>query len=736
MSDITILSTIARELGLRPQQVSSAAALLDQGNTVPFIARYRKEATAGMDEEQIRQLQARLSYLRNLAARRDTVLRTIAEQGKLTPELEASIQSASTLQEVEDLYLPFKPKRRTRAMVARERGLQPLADLMIAQEDTSGTLEEQVSPFLSEQVPTAADALAGARDIVAETVAEDAEVRRTMRRLVLERGMLHVALAGEGADPDNKYLLYHDYREPIRQVPPHRLLAINRGEQEEALRAHLELPEGEALYHLQALYGRNPESLFWPHVQEALQDSLDRLLGPSIEREIRRQRTELAQQHAIKVFTTNLRHLLLQPPQRGVRILGIDPGYRTGCKIAIIDETGKLLDHGTIYPHEPQKQWSEALDVLTAQVNAHGVKVIAIGNGTASRETERLVAELISGGIDVSYAIVSEAGASVYSASHLAREEFPDLDVSVRGAISIARRLQDPLAELVKIDPRSIGVGLYQHDVDQSTLGEALEAVVESVVNYVGVDVNTASAALLQHVAGLNASAARGLVERRAQQGPFDSRGELLQAKGLGAKSFQQAAGFLRIPNASNPLDRTAIHPESYPVVERLFALMDVQGDEPDLSRQVLTFRSENRLQDLAEVLDVGPLTLSDILDDLVRPGRDPRDDLAGPVLRRDVLSIDDLREGMVLTGTVRNVVDFGAFVDIGVKQDGLVHVSEMADKYVRDPYALLSVGDVVKVRVISVDKERGRIGLSLRKTSAESTTPQEAPPGSAGSSG
>ena len=736
MSDITILSTIARELGLRPQQVSSAAALLDQGNTVPFIARYRKEATAGMDEEQIRQLQARLSYLRNLAARKDTVLRTIAEQGKLTPELEASIQSASTLQEVEDLYLPFKPKRRTRAMVARERGLQPLADLMIAQEDTSGTLEEQVSPFLSEQVPTAADALAGARDIVAETVAEDAEVRRTMRRLVLERGMLHVALAGEGADPDNKYLLYHDYREPIRQVPPHRLLAINRGEQEEALRAHLELPEGEALYHLQALYGRNPESLFWPHVQEALQDSLDRLLGPSIEREIRRQRTELAQQHAIKVFTTNLRHLLLQPPQRGVRILGIDPGYRTGCKIAIIDETGKLLDHGTIYPHEPQKQWSEALDVLTAQVNAHGVKVIAIGNGTASRETERLVAELISGGIDVSYAIVSEAGASVYSASHLAREEFPDLDVSVRGAISIARRLQDPLAELVKIDPRSIGVGLYQHDVDQSTLGEALEAVVESVVNYVGVDVNTASAALLRHVAGLNASAARGLVERRSQQGPFDARGELLQAKGLGVKSFQQAAGFLRIPNASNPLDRTAIHPESYPVVERLFALMDVQGDEPDLSRRVLTFRSENRLQDLAEVLDVGPLTLSDILDDLVRPGRDPRDDLAGPVLRRDVLSIDDLREGMVLTGTVRNVVDFGAFVDIGVKQDGLVHVSEMADKYVRDPYALLSVGDVVKVRVISVDKERGRIGLSLRKTSAESTTPQEAPPGSAGSSG
>jgi uncharacterized protein len=727
MLDPIIISAIAQELGLRPHQVFNTADLLDQGNTVPFIARYRKEATAGLDEEQIRQVQARLSYLRNLAARKETVLRTIEQQGKLTPELEAAIAEAATLQEVEDLYLPFKPKRRTRAMVARQKGLQPLADLLLAQEVTSGTLEAQVSPFLSPEVPTIDDALAGARDIVAETVAEDAEMRGTLRRLVIERGILSVALADETSDPNNKYLPYHDFEEPLRQVPPHRLLAINRGEKDGVLRVRVELSEDEALYHLQARYLRNPESIFRPQLQQALADGYERLLGPSIEREIRRERTAQAQEHAIKVFATNLRHLLLQPPSRGVRILGIDPGYRTGCKAAAIDETGKLLGYATIYPHEPQRQWDEALQTLSRLIAAHGVQVIAIGNGTASRETEQLVAELIASGVDVSYAMVSEAGASVYSASTLAREEFPDLDVSMRGAISIARRLQDPLAELVKIDPRSIGVGLYQHDVDQRALSEALDAIVESVVNYVGVDANTASVALLQHVAGLNARAARALVERREKQGPFSSRDELLQVEGFGRKSFQQAAGFLRIPSASNPLDRTAIHPESYHVVQRLFALMGVQGGETDLDERARVFRSQNRVEDLAVVLEVGSLTLGDILDDLVQPGRDPRDDLAGPVFRRDVLSIDDLREGMVLTGTVRNVVDFGAFVDIGVKQDGLVHVSEMAEKFVRDPYALISVGDIVKVRVISVDRERGRIGLSLKMVGAASpSTPAE----------
>ncbi|KPL23850.1 MAG: hypothetical protein AMJ93_03705 [Anaerolineae bacterium SM23_84] len=716
MPDFSIFVTIAEELGLHQDQVAHTAQLLDDGNTVPFIARYRKEATSGLDEEQIRNVQSRLSYLRNLAQRKETVLKSIAEQGKLTPELEAAIRVATTLQEVEDLYLPYKPKRRTRAMIAREKGLQPLADLLLTQEVTSGTLEEYAQPFLCEQVPSVEEAYAGARDIVAEVVSEDAATRRKLRLLTLERGLLLVSLDEEDADPENKYLLYHDHSEPLRDIPAHRLLAINRGEQEKALRVHLEVPEDEALYHIRARYLRNPDSIFVDQVEEALQDSYDRLIAPSIEREVRRLRTAQAQAHAIKVFATNLRHLLLQPPMRGVRVMGIDPGYRTGCKVALVDETGKFLGGTTIYPHEPKKQWDQALEALRALVTKAQVQVIAIGNGTASRETEKLVAELIDVGVEVSYAIISEAGASVYSASKLAREEFPDLDVSMRGAISIARRLQDPLAELVKIDPQSIGVGLYQHDVEQKALREALDAVVESVVNYVGVDVNTASVALLQHVAGLNARAAQGLVKRREQEGPFTSRAGVLEVRGLGPKAFQQAAGFLRLPDALNPLDRTAIHPESYPVVERLFTLMGVQGNEPDLAERVRAFRAVHRLEDLAAVLEVGMLTLMDILEDLVRPGRDPRDSLPGPVLRRDVLSIDDLREGMVLTGIVRNVVDFGAFVDIGVKQDGLVHVSEMGKKYVRDPYTVLSVGDIVQVRVIHIDKERGRIGLSMKK--------------------
>lgn len=713
-------ATIAEELGLLVHQVAHTAQLLDDGNTVPFIARYRKEATGGLDEEQIRSVHSRLTYLRNLGHRKATVLRSIAEQGKLTPELEAAIHEATTLQEVEDLYLPYKPKRRTRATVAREKGLQPLADLLLAQEVTSGSIDEYAQPFLGEQAPTIEEAYAGARDIVAELVSEDADLRRSLRQLTLERGCLRVSLAEEDADPENKYLLYHDYQEPLRDIPPHRLLAINRGEQEKALRIHLEVPEEQALYHVRALAVRNPDSVFTAQLEEALQDSYDRLIAPSIEREIRRSRTDRAEEHAIKVFATNLRHLLLQPPMRGVRVMGIDPGYRTGCKVALLDETGKFLGGATIYPHEPQKQWDKALETLRALVTRQTVQVIAIGNGTASRETEKLVAELIDAGAEVSYAIVSEAGASVYSASRLAREEFPDLDISMRGAISIGRRLQDPLAELVKIDPQSIGVGLYQHDVGQKALREALDAVVESVVNYVGVDVNTASVSLLRYVAGLTAQAAHGLVRRREQGGPLTSRADVLEVRGVGPKAFQQAAGFLRIPDAPNPLDRTAIHPESYSVVERLSTLMGVQGNEPDLAERVRAFRSEHPVQDLAAVLEVGVLTLTDILEDLVRPGRDPRDSLPGPVLRRDVLSIDDLREGMTLTGTVRNVVDFGAFVDIGVKQDGLVHVSEMGEKYVHDPYAVLSVGDIIQVRVINVDKERGRIGLSMKRTPSQ----------------
>jgi uncharacterized protein len=711
----SIFDLIAAELDLRTEQVEQTAHLLDGGNTVPFIARYRKEATGALDEEQIRTVRSRLSYLRNLAARKETVLRTVAEQGKLTPELETAIRRAETLQEVEDLYLPFKPKRRTRAMIAREKGLQPLADLMLAQEVTTGTLEGHAQPFLSEQVPSVQEAYAGARDIVAEAASENADARGELRKLTLQQGLLVVALADENADEGGKYSLYHDYCEPLREIPPHRLLAINRGEQEATLQVHVEVPQDAALYYLRRHYLRNPTSIFAEQLEEAVQDSYARLIAPSIEREVRRLRTVQAEAHAIQVFATNLRHLLLQPPLRNVRVLGIDPGYRTGCKVAVVDETGKFLAGTTIYPHAPQQSWDQAQDTLRDLICRMQVQVIAIGNGTASRETEKLVAELIDSGVEVRYTIVSEAGASVYSASTLARKEFPDLDVTMRGAISIARRLQDPLAELVKINPKSIGVGLYQHDVREKALGEALDEVVESVVNYVGVDLNTASAALLQQVAGLNARAAEALVQRREVDGPLTSRSKLLEVPGIGPKAFQQAAGFLRIPDARNPLDRTAIHPESYGVVERLFTLMDVDGSEPDLEERVQDLREEHSTEDLAAVLDVGLPTLTDILQDLARPGRDPRDSLPGPILRSDVLSMEDLREGMILTGTVRNVVDFGAFVDIGVKQDGLVHVSEMGEKYVRDPYSVLSVGDIIRVRVIRVERERGRIGLSMK---------------------
>jgi uncharacterized protein len=715
MGSPSIVALIAAELELDHDQVAQTARLLDEANTVPFIARYRKEATGGLDEEQIRAVRSRLSYLRNLEGRKETILRTIAEQGKLTPELETAIREANTLQEVEDVYLPFKPKRRTRAMIARGKGLQPLADMLLGQEITSGTLAAHARPFLSDLVPTMEEAYAGARDIVAEVASENADARGELRKLTLQHGVLVSALDKEEADPEGRYALYHDFCEPLREIPPHRLLAINRGEQEEALRVHVEVAQDEALYYLRRHYLRNPDSTFAHQMELALEDSYKRLIAPSIEREVRRLRTAQAEAHAIKVFATNLRHLLLQPPLRGVRVLGIDPGYRTGCKVAMVDETGKFVGGTTIQPHEPQNRWKEAQETLRSLVQTTGVQVIAIGNGTASRETERLVAELIESGVDVRYTIVSEAGASVYSASRLAREEFPDLDVSMRGAVSIARRLQDPLAELVKIDPKSVGVGLYQHDVSEKRLSEALGEVVESVVNYVGVNVNTASTALLQHTAGLNARAAEALVKRREAEGPFTSRDQLLQVHGIGPKAFQQAAGFLRIPDAPNPLDATAIHPESYPVVERLFTLIEIRGDEPDLADRVGNLRAQLSLDDLAALLEVGRPTLADILEDLVRPGRDPRDTLPGPILRSDVLSMDDLREGMVLNGTVRNVVDFGAFVDIGVKHDGLVHVSEMAEKYVRNPYAVLSVGDIVRVRVIRVEKERGRIGLSMK---------------------
>jgi len=712
-----ILATIARELNLRPDQVARTVELLDDDNTVPFIARYRKEMTGSLDEEQIRAIQARLNYLRNLRARQAAVLKSIAEQDKLTPELEAAILAADTLQQVEDLYLPYKPKRRTRATIARERGLEPLAEMMLAQEITQGTPEGYAQDFLSEDVPTVEDALAGARDIVAEVAAEDAEVRRHIRQRTLDEAVLACTLSDENADPEGKYRMYHDFSEPLRAVPPHRRLAINRGERENALKVRLAVYQDDLVADIEARYIKNPASIFCPHVRQAVADGYQRLLAPAIERDLRRSLTQDADDHAIGVFATNLRALLLQPPLRGKRVLGIDPGYRTGCKIALVDATGKFIGGATIYPHEPQNQWAKAVQTLVELLQGAQVDVIAVGNGTASRETEALAAEAIAQAGCCAYVMVNEAGASVYSASPLAREELPELDVAMRGAVSIARRLQDPLAELVKIEPQAIGVGLYQHDVDQKQLTETLDAVVESAVNHVGVDINTASPALLSYVAGVNKRIAANLVAHRDAHGPFRTRQQLKKVKGLGDKAFQQAAGFMRLPSGDQPLDNTPIHPESYSVVERLFILMDVRGDERDLPDRVRRFTAGQDLAELAEVLEVGLPTLRDIVESLLRPGRDPRDELPQPILRSDVLKMEDLREGMILKGTVRNVVDFGAFIDIGVKQDGLVHVSEMADRYVRDPHKVVAVGDVVTVRVIKIDLERGRIGLSMKVT-------------------
>ncbi|MCB0255277.1 MAG: RNA-binding transcriptional accessory protein [Anaerolineae bacterium] len=729
-----LIAVIAAELGLRIDQVTGAVELLDAGNTIPFIARYRKEATGGLDEVQLRQIETRLAYLRNLAERKQAVLASIDEQGKLTPELRSAIESADTLQKVEDLYLPYRPKRRTRATVARERGLEPLAERMLEQ-GAAVDIDRLAGGFLNAEVATVDDALAGARDIIAEHVSEDAISREIARRETQRDGMVLVRLAKKGADPGNKYEMYHEFRAPVADLPPHQLLAINRGETEGVLKVSLDAPDDLIVGQIENRVLTNPRSPFAAHVRAAVEDGYSRLIAPSIERETRGGLTEVSDDHAIHVFATNLKALLMQPPIRGKVVMGIDPGFRTGCKVAVVDGTGKYLASFTIYPHEPQRERQRSKDLLLAAVQRFGVEILAVGNGTASRETEQLAAEVIADweggegrkgkegkegkegkkGKRLAYVMVSEAGASVYSASGLARDEFPDLDVSMRGAVSIARRLQDPLAELVKIDPKSIGVGLYQHDVDQKKLAGTLDAVVEDAVNAVGVDANTASPALLKYVAGVGPKLAQNIVAWRDENGPFQKRSDLLKVKGLGPKAYQQAAGFLRVPESRNPLDRTTVHPESYAVAENLLSLADLNWRMVDLSARLRQFRSRSDLQALAELLDVGVPTLNDIFEALLRPGRDPRDDLPAPVLRHDVLSLDDLSEGMVLTGTVRNVVDFGAFVDIGVKHDGLVHVSQMADRYVRNPYEVVSVGDVVQVKVVKIDRERGRIGLSMR---------------------
>lgn len=710
MDQPTLITAIADDLSLEPRRIAAAVRLFDEGNTIPFVARYRKEMTDSLDEEQLRQVAERLSYRRNLETRRAAILKSLREQEVLTPALQADIEAADTLQRLEDLYRPYKPKRRTRATQAREKGLQPLADLLLTQPE-DGDLATIARPFLSEAVPTIAEAYSGAKDIVAETISDDAEVRAAARALLEKHSTMAVAVADESRDPQGVYRTYYTFYSSFRGLRPHQILAINRGEREGVLNISWESPEAEALGILAQHYPADSASPLADMLREAREDSYRRLLLPALERELRRKLTRRSDEHAIGVFATNLRALLLQPPVRGQTVLGIDPGFRTGCKIAVVDATGKVLATRTVYPDRKRQQASATLRQL---VKRHHVTLIAIGNGTASRETEQWVARLISEGLEVRYAIVSEAGASVYSASPLARQELPKLDVSLRGAVSIARRLQDPLAELVKIEPRAIGVGLYQHDVNQKSLSEALDVVIESVVNAVGADLNTASPALLQYISGIGPKTAAAIVAYRNEHGPFATRQELLNVPGVGPKTYQQAAGFLRVPGGVEPLDNTPIHPESYAVARQVLELLDKPLGDPEMMQAVVNLMREQNLDELAAMLGVGKPTLEDILEALSRPGRDPRDGLSGPVLRQDVLHIEDLQPGMHLTGTIRNVVDFGAFVDIGIKRNGLIHVSQMGAGYVRSPHDKVAVGDVVEVEVLSVDVERGRISLAL----------------------
>jgi uncharacterized protein len=711
----TIHESLARELSLSPGAVAKAIALFDEGNTVPFIARYRKEATEGLDEVQLRAVQDALDRRRKLDARREDIRASLTEQGVLTPELAKSLDAADKLSTLEDLYLPFRPKRRTRAMIAKERGLGPLA--MMFQHPPRETPQVAAQRFVNaaKDVPTVEDALAGARDILAETTSEDPEIRGRARNLAMNLAVLTAKKAPKAEDPQGKYAQYYDFKEPVSRVQPHRVLACDRGEAESILRVGLDLPDERILGFMRDRWASRAPG--WREQSEAaLEDGLKRLLGPAIERDVRSTLTEKAQTHAIGVFASNVKALLLQPPLKGQVVMGVDPGYRTGCKVVVVDATGKPMDGGSvIYPHEPQKQWEQAKKTLRDLIARHGVGVVAIGNGTASRETETLVAEAISG-TGASYVIVSEAGASVYSASDVAREEFPDLDATQRGNISIARRLQDPLAELVKIDPQAIGVGLYQHDVDQKALAHALAGVVEDAVNHVGVDLNTASAPLLTHVAGLNKKVAAAIIAARQAQGTFRRRADLKKVKGLGDRTFEQAAGFLRIAGGDEPLDNTAIHPESYDATRRLLAKLGLKAGDAGLAATIKAQRGGLDLPSLAAELGVGVPTLTDILDNLEKPGRDPRDEAPKPHLRQDVLKLEDLKPGMRLTGTVRNVVDFGAFVDIGVKNDGLVHVSELSERFTRNPLEVVKVGDVIEVEVLDIDRNRGRVSLSRKR--------------------
>ncbi|WP_315953807.1 Tex family protein [Paenibacillus violae] len=710
-----ILKQISAELQLPAGKVKTTMGLLDEGNTIPFIARYRKEMTGELDENQLRDIEERLQYLRNLEDRKLEVVRLIDEQGKLTDELRKSIEGAAKLQEIEDLYRPYRQKRKTRASVAKERGLEPLAD-WIWKQPRNGSLEQEAERYVNadKQVASAADAIQGAMDILAENIADDAKIRAWVRRYTQDQGVLHTE--AKDAKAESVYEMYYAYQEPVKRLPPHRILAINRGEREEILKVNLVVTVDKIHDYIarQIIKG---QSVVQDVLRAIVEDAYKRLIAPSIEREVRGEMTEMGEEQAIKIFAENLRNLLLQAPVKGHVVLGVDPAYRTGCKLAVIDDTGKMLEIAVTYPTPPNNKVAEAKAKFKQLISKHGVELIVIGNGTASRETEQFVAELI-GEIKeqkLKYLIVSEAGASVYSASKLAQTEFPDLDVAERSAISIARRLQDPLAELVKIEPKAIGVGQYQHDVSQKRLDENLKAVVESAVNHVGVDLNTASPSLLSYVSGVNATLAKNIVKYREENGKFGSRQELSKVPRLGAKTFEQCVGFMRIPGGGNPLDNTPIHPESYDVVDRLFKELRLELAQLG-SQQLLSLLQTLEPEEMAPKLGVGVPTLRDILDSLQRPGRDPREEVPAPIFRTDVLQLEDLVPGMELTGTVRNVIDFGAFVDIGIKNDGLVHISQLKNGFVKHPMDVVSVGDIVQVWVLNVDQKKGRVGLTMKK--------------------
>jgi protein Tex len=709
---MTLYSQISKTLQIPHQQVENTVRLLKEDNTIPFIARYRKEQTGNLDEEQIRNIRDELQYLENLQDRRKTVLKTIQEQGKLTGELKKQILNATTMTEVEDLYQPYRPKRRTRAMVAKEKGLDSLADMIIEQKISEQSIKSLVSPFLSENVPDIDSALQGASDIVAERMSENTKIRQTIREKVFAYGRLHSEKISDADDDRQIFQLYYEFELPVKHLRPHQILAINRGENEKVLRVTIVTDEKDWRTAIRGQFPPDRRSLLFSFLNAATEDAAKRLLLPAIERDIRRNLTEKAEDHAIEIFSRNLQALLSHPPLSGHVTLAIDPGFRTGSKVVVIDSFGKLMEYSTIYPHPPQNKKEEATKKITSLVDKHNVTLIVIGNGTASRETEQFIAEITKADPNLHYLITSEAGASVYSASNLARKEFPNLDVSMRGAVSIGRRVQDPLAELVKINPKSIGVGLYQHDVNQPKLSNALDDVVESVVNAVGVEINSASPALLSHIAGIGPSLATKIVKHREEHGPFKNRNEFFKVPGMGPKTFEQSAGFLRIRDGDNPLDSTAIHPESYSVALKIFEHLDLElnSDSNERKNAVYRFKKFGNHKKLAQELNVGQLTLKDILDEIARPGRDPRENLPKPLLRKDILSMDDISPGVMLKGTIRNIVDFGAFVDIGVKVDGLLHQSRITSR------TILKVGEIIDVIVLSIDRERNRIALDMMK--------------------